>query len=81
MIAEFQPQVEIRNNTFINTLDYIKNICNDMFLATDLEIVIDIFVFGINIAVYKTKDRNNLQYLHSYINSENKKIPLMVSRN
>lgn len=78
MIAEFQPQVEIRNNTLINTLDYIQNICNNKFWATDIELAISSFIFGINIAVYISKDRNNLQYLHSYINNENNKIPLMV---
>ena len=78
IIAEFQPQVEIRNDTFINTLDYIQNICNNKFWATDIELAISSFIFGINIAVYKSKDSNNLQYLHSFINNENNKIPLMV---
>ena len=78
IIAEFQPQVEIRNNTFINTLDYIQNICSNKFWATDIELAISSFIFGINIAVYKSKDSNNLQYLYSFINNESNKIPLMV---
>ena len=78
IIAEFQPQVEIRNNTFINTLDYIQNISDDKFWATDIELSISSFIFGINIAVYKSKDTNNLQYLYSFMNDENNKIPLMV---
>ena len=49
IIAEFQPQVEIRYNTFINTLDYIQNICDNKFWESGIELANSSFNFGINI--------------------------------
>lgn len=60
---------------------YIEKIKDYAFFAGDFEISQSIYIFEINIAVYKAKDNvNNYKFLRYYenINSGKEKLPLII---
>ena len=82
-------QIEIKNefstvpfrDRDIDTTLYIDNIKEDGFFAGDFEISQSIFIFNINIAVYKAKDNdNNYKFIRYYenINTAKEQLPLII---
>ena len=82
-IIEFQPDVEIRNNIFISTDEYINLIGNNENRAVDIDIYVSSIIFGINIVVYKNiESKDNIEYLSSfYADETNENIPLLLLSN
>ena len=80
IIIDFQDSVEIRNNIFINTEEYINIMGNDKNWAVDIDIYISAFLFGINIVIYKFEvDKNYIEFLSSFYSDENNRnIPLCI---
>jgi len=71
-INNFQNEVELGNGVFISTNEYINNMDKDRAWATDIDITISTYLFGINVAVYVHSDEaNNLENNHSYIYQQN----------
>ena len=59
----------------------MDNLKDDGFFAGDFEISQSIFIFNINIAVYKDKDHDNNYKLLRYfenINSDKEQLPLII---
>ena len=80
-ILEFQKEVEIRPDLYIDTTEYINKIRINKNWATDIDIAVSSFIFGINIAIYIDKNKNYLGYANSYIIDNNIDIPLMALYN
>ena len=94
VISEFQPNVEIKRNNYIDTATYINNMGKDKYWAGDLEMQLACFIFGIKIAIYNNENNANEYYIQKednettekyyfinliiLSNNEKDKIPIMV---
>ena len=93
-ISEFQPNVKIKRNKYIDTATYINNMGKDKYWAGDLEMQWAFFILGIKIAIYNNENSANEYYIQKednettekyyFINlislskNEKDKIPIMV---
>ena len=79
-INNYQNKVKLQNGEIMNTTDYINNLQKKSNWATDIDIIISCFIFGINIAIYKySDDKKNLEYVKSFVYDErNMNNPTMV---
>ena len=58
-ISEFQPNLEISKNKYLDTPTYIRNMGEDKYWVGDIEMQLVCYIFGIKIAIYKSEVNEN----------------------
>ena len=79
-INNLQNEIEILKGKYMKSQDYINEMDNNKYLATEIDIIISCYIFSINIIIYRfIDDITKIEYIDSYIYEDNNlDIPLML---